>query len=118
MATIGGITCSILRGNPGRTKIRVSAWEIPGVAGYGVQLEGLGDSAFALVAIFYNSALLVDAWAAGLAALQGSIVTILDDWGVIHTACLLQQVGDVRKQPAIHAGGCRGEIEIKGLVLP
>jgi len=118
MSSIGGVTCSILRGNPGRTKIRVSIWEIPGVAGYGVQWEGLGDSAFALKAIFYSSPILVDAWAAALAALQGSSVTIVDDWGVTHLACLLTDVGNVAKTPATHAGGCRGEIDLKGVVLP
>lgn len=118
MASIGGVPCSILRGNPGLIKIRVGVWEIPGVAGYGVQWEGLGDSGFALKAIFYSSALLVDAWAAALAALQGSSVVIVDDYGITHLACLLTDVGNVTKNPAVHAGGCRGEIDLKGVVLP
>jgi len=118
MSSIGGVTCSILRGNPGRIRIRVGVWEIPGVAGYGVQWEGLGDSGFALKAIFYNSSILVNTWAASLAALQGSAVTIVDDWGITHLACLLTDVGNVTKTPAVHGGGCRGEIDLKGVVLP
>lgn len=116
MASVGGLACSIVRGNLTAKKIRTNVWEVAGINGYGAQQAGYGDSPFRVTAVLYSTAAGVQTWANLLAAMQGSVVTIINDWGNTFTGCLLVRVSEPQKTPAVGAGGCRGEVILEGVV--
>ena len=55
-------------------------------------------------------------WKAAIEALQGTVVSIVNDQAVTYTLCLIAQVDGWQNQPALHAGGERGELRISGVV--
>ena len=112
---IGGIACDIVSGNAAALKQRVERWELTGIDGYGAQLLGKGDSPFAFTAIKFGSGAAVDSWFANLEALQGTIVTIVDDCGTSRTSLLIERVLQLQKSVAYHQGGARGETTVEGV---
>ncbi|MCL2647730.1 MAG: hypothetical protein FWD61_12090 [Phycisphaerales bacterium] len=108
MSSIGTISFDIMRGLPALLKSRVDTWEVPGVDGYGAQLLGKGDAEFDLVTISYlgvgnspnNEA---QFHILNCAAMQGTIQTIVDDWGDSYANILIHHYEAI-KQPCIKDG--------------
>lgn len=120
MATIGGVACEFVKGDPPRLKTRVIVWQGPGLTGYGAQTLGKGDAAFTVRAIKYGTATVVKAWHANLEAVQGTVLTIINDWGVSSTQCLVLRVGVLARTPALDGTGTarvRGEASIDGVQI-
>lgn len=109
---------SILRGTPPRTlKVRSVSWQRDGFSGYGVLLVGTGDAEFEFTAIVYSSGSGVVSQLANLEALQGQVVTIVDDFSISHTQMFIREVRPGNRRTAIGAGGARIEVMIRGLKL-
>ena len=120
MATnIGGVSCDIVRGQIGGLKTRLELWQIPGLIGYGAQDLGLGDSEFVFVGIKYDTEANIETWIASMEALQGTVISVEDDWEQTHTNLLAVRVGTPRKTAVIVDGSTdtRGEIRVDGVVL-
>ena len=115
--SIGGHACDFVKGTLRALKETVETWRLPGVDGYGAQLLGFGDSSWQFTGVLYDSNTNVEAWFADLEALQGSIISITDDWGETYSNFLVTEVGVPSKTPAIGAGGARGELTLSGLVV-
>jgi hypothetical protein len=123
MATIGNVTCSLVKGGVRNKKLRTEVWQTPGVDGYGAMLLGLGDSQFAFIAVVYAAYPLdIIAWVQSIEALQGQVITVVDDWDVVYEQLLVTQVGMPKRSPAYGTADginyeVRGEIQIQGIVL-
>lgn len=120
MAGIGGVSCDMVKGNARGLKQRVEVWQLPGIDGYGAHKVGQGDAEFSFLGIKYDTAANVQSWVAAIEALQGTVVSIVDDWGVTFTPCLIVSVGRPRRMAAVRPGSsytCRGEIEVLGVVV-
>ncbi len=116
MASVGNVICTFVKGEAPQPKQRVALWQVPGIAGYGARLDGLGDSEFQLTCVLYSTYMGVREWSAALHSLQGSLVVVINDWGNTFSRCLLRNVSPPRLSTAHHAGGCRAEITIDGVV--
>ena len=93
MSTIGTQNFDIMRGRPQGVKSRLDVWDVPGLDGFGLQTLGLGDSAFELSTVAY----VADSSAAddliyNCEALQGTVTTIVDDWGVTWANAAIRKV--------------------------
>jgi len=118
MASIGGVTCTFVRGHPPTPKQHVVLWRVPGIDGYGAQRMGLHDSPFEVVAVLYTNAAGLALWKTSMEALQGTLVSITNDLGISSTRCLITNVSPMRSMAALAAGGItqRGEITVTGVV--
>ena len=116
MPSIGGVTCTFVKGEAPLPKQRVMLWHVPGVDGYGAQRMGLGDSEFQFVCVYYGSPANVLAWALAVQALQGTLVSVTNDWGNTYLRCLVLKIGEPKYTPALFQGGARGEIVVQGVV--
>ena len=118
MASIGGVTCTFVRGSPPAPKQRVMLWRVAGIDGYGAQRMGLNDSPFEVTAVIYTNAVGLQIWKTALENLQGTIVSITNDLGVSFTRCLVTGVSPMQSMAALAAGGItqRGEITVVGVV--
>ena len=117
MAYVGNVFCDYVHGWPQVAAERVSVWEVPGIDGYGGGLTGLGDSEFEVRAVRFALRDYVELWSRQVKLLQGSIVTLACDGNVYRQGCLIQHVSEVQLQAAAPYG-CRGEVSVRGLVLP
>lgn len=121
MAAIGGVTCDIIRTDGGRPpatlREETHSFRMPGISGYGTLLLGAANGEFQITAIRFNTGAAVATWEAALQALQGSVVSIVDNLGKTHTHCLLERVGNAAITAAYNPDGTthRGEILIEGL---
>ena len=113
MAGIGAVTCTFVRGDLPQQKARLDVYYCPGLDNPGAHYLGLGDAAFAVRAILFDTPANVVTWAANLQALQGTVVTITNDWGTAYASCLLVQVGQLQRSP-VGLTGARGEVTIQG----
>jgi hypothetical protein len=116
MAMVGGITCTFVKGEAPLPKQRLVLWQVPGIDGFGAQTMGLGDSEFQFVCVYYGTPANVGAWARAIQAMQGQVVTVVNDWGTTYARCLLCRMTPPHYTPAAHQGGARGEIRIEGVV--
>ncbi len=118
MASIGGITTTIMRGTPPTTKPRVDTWQVPGLDGYGAQLLGEGDSEFDLTTIFYAAS---DAAAnskiASCENLQGQLVNVITDFGDTYPNVLVVHMDPAIKRPMIYQGSNAIRVEIHWKLL-
>ncbi len=121
MPNVGAVSCTFVHDRqgsiPAAIRQRSQKWQVAGIDGTGVALLGKGDAAFTVTAVFYSSDAGVDLWAVQLQALQGTIVSILDDHGDAHSNCFLDKVHNVVKTAARQPGSgitTRGEIAIEG----
>jgi len=93
MSTLGDQTFHIIRGLPASLKQRVDVWEVPGIDGYGAQTLGLGDARFGLTCIAYTASSGAANTLIGLVeAMQGTLQTLVDDWGDTYTSLLVEKV--------------------------
>lgn len=81
MAGIGGVTCTFVSGMTPDLAERVVTFQIPGMDGYGAQTMGLGDSECMIVGRNLASNADMRTWFNALRALQGQLITVVDDWG-------------------------------------
>lgn len=117
MAGIGGVACDFVRGDLRALKERVEVWSVPGIDGYGAQKLGLGDADFLFTGVIHDTVANVTAWVAAIAALQGTaLVSIVDDWGVTFTNCLITRVGMPRRSAWKDGSiACRCELDVEGV---
>jgi hypothetical protein len=122
MASVGGITCDIVRPNtPTANKQRVETWVVPGLNGIGAQKLGLNDAEWEFTLVEFDTKANVFSWAASIEALQGTIITIVDDWDRTYLLMLMTGASHPVRTPAIHAKtlgatGVRCEMTIKGKI--
>lgn len=106
MSSIGAIATDIMRGVPSLIRPRVETWEVPGLDGYGAQTLGSGDAEFELETITYfadNGD--ADTHIVDCVDSQGTIVTIVDDYGISFEGMLIVHVDVANsKRPVIHLG--------------
>lgn len=119
MASIGGVSCTMVKGQSRGPNKRTVTWRVPGLNGFGSQDLGASDSDFSFIGIKYDTGANVETWKAAIEALQGTVISVIDDYAVTHTYLLLMQVGSLRKQTIIYEGNdwVRGEIQISGVKI-
>jgi hypothetical protein len=102
MPSIGGVSCDFIPSAERPAAVlreEVELFRMPGISGYGALLTGRADGAFRIEAVKYvGDASAARVWETALHALQGQVVTIVDDQGTIHTYCLLTHVGNATVQ--------------------
>ena len=119
MPSIGAVTCTFVRGTPHVGVQRVHVWETAGIDGYGAQLLGLGDCPFQVLAVCVDAAPFgvgytnVAQWGQNIQALQGTIVSIINDWGTTYQKCLIAKTSQIRI--SVFGNGAKGEILIEGV---
>lgn len=127
MASIGDIPCTFVRPLDYQSLApRIEVWVVPGVAGVGSRDLGRNDSAFAFEAVAYGTPEAMLAWFDSLRALQGSVVSIVDDYGTVYATCLVVRVvppsgrGDPRQTRMNNdgLGTCEGRAAVAGMFLP
>lgn len=119
MASVGGVTCDYVHGEAAELRERVDVWQVPGIDGYGAQKLAQGEADFMYVLARYDTAANVETWIDNIVALQGTLVTIVDDWEISRTLCLIQKVSAPKRTPATRTTGtvaCRGELTIQGVL--
>lgn len=122
MAGIGGIACDFVKGNIRDLKTRVTAYQQTGFGGWGAHVVGRGDSSFAFTAVLYERSGPIETWARAIESLQGTIISIVDDFGVTYFNCLVMRVGQPTKTTAIRpqdpvTSGARGQIDVMGVIV-
>lgn len=120
MAGIGGITCTFVRGQGTSPKNRTEVWTRPGIDGHGAMVLGLGDSPYLFTAVAFGTAAAVATWQSSIEALQGTVVTIVDDWNTTWTNMLITTAANAGRTPRINHDGngvCRGEVRVEGVKL-
>ena len=120
MATIGGQTCTYLRGTLSPLRQRSKTWSLPGIDGYGIVLLGLGNSQCELLAERLDSLANVGTWAYAVQALQGQIVSVENDLGESSSNLFIQAVSNVQVTAAVIPGTittARGVLRIAGVIV-
>lgn len=118
MASVGGQACTFLKGEAPSQKMRTRIWQIPGIHGYGAQLLGLGDSQFEFTAVLLSTAAGVATWVGLIEAMQGTIVSVITDWGNTYSNCLITEISQPQVTTAVGYGiTARGELKIKGVII-
>jgi len=117
MPYIGSVACYRVIGTLPVPKMRLAVWTVPGLNGYGAQDMGLQDQAFEVTAVLYDINVNVHSWKDALCALQGQIVTIIDDHGETTANCLIVEVGQAKIEAALGPTfDQRGEVPIRGVI--
>ena len=121
MATsVGSVAIDILSGNVNPQRPRMETWHIPGVTGQGAQNMGSNQASFAYRATLYGTAAAVETRLVALAAVQGTVVTIEDDFGKQRANCLVTQVGTPQRKDIIRlglTGQMRAVVSVAGIVV-
>ena len=119
MASIGAQSCTFVhdRGRKGPRQ-RTIIWQNPGMDGYGAQTLGEGDAEFQVEAVLYDTTANIDTWAAAIEAMQGTVISIVDDRGTTHTSNLIVNVAAPMRTPALASGvEERASIMISGVKI-
>lgn len=116
MPTVGGVSVDLLKGNAEPQKMSSKTWRVPGRAGLGIMLMGENQSTFDYVAVVYEASgaqTTIDA----LEALQGTVVTIVDEFGKSRTNCFIARVGTPTRKLVNWQGSevTRATIRIQGV---
>lgn len=110
------ITCTFIKGRAEGLKQEVETWRVPGRDGYGAQVTGLGGGEFAFRCILYGDREAIDEWIADMEGLASQDdVEVDNDWGTTFTKLLVREVSAPSETVALHAGGIRCEIMIRGI---
>ncbi len=105
MAALGAVTVDILRGLVQPQKQRMDVWETPGVDGYGALKMGFGDAETDLQSVTFSADIAAARTLKGaLGGLQGTVISLTDDWGTNFTRILVKEVGVIVLQPVIYLG--------------
>jgi len=81
MSSIGGVSCLFVRRVIPASKLRVRTWIVPGISGTGSKVLGYGDSDWQIECQYWSNNVGANLWLLSLQALQGCVVTIVDDHG-------------------------------------
>jgi len=118
MATIGGTSCSFVRGNAAAQKNRVQTFQRPGIDGYGAVVLGLGNSRSRFQLVLYDSDANIRTWLTTVEGYQGTVVEITNDDGEQVPNLLVERVGQPRVTAADQGSGeKRAEVAVEGVVL-
>lgn len=117
MATIGGVTVEVLRGNASGRKIRLDTWVVPGYDSIGAMNVGSSAGEWGYMAVIYGTTSDVETRLGQLQALQGTIVAVVDSFGTTYSGLLVEQVSLPKKQAELLNGGARAELTLKGTVV-
>jgi hypothetical protein len=111
--SIGSVSCTFVHGYIAASRELSETWHVNGINGWGVMLLGIGDGDFSLEATYYNTSAAVDTWLSSMQNLQGTIVSITNDFGQTVTQRFVERV-EPSKEPAVipgtsytHRGVCR-----------
>ena len=118
MASVGGISCDMVKGAAETLREQVEVWRQPGVDGVGAQTMGKSEGVSHFLAVIYDTNELVETWANSIRALAGTVGTIIDDWGTSHTNMLIARAGELNKKAAILPGStmeARASIAIEAI---
>ncbi len=121
--TVGGVACDIVRtSSPIAKKTRLGMWIVPGLTGVGAHRLGQNDSQFQFRLIEFATSAQVNTWAGLIGALQGTVITIVDDHNDTYTGMLVVGVSNPAKTAAwviqgLGTSGRRGEITIQGVLV-
>ena len=119
MASIGGVACTYVKGAvPAAGRMKSERWHRAGINGEGVQLLGYGGVETTLTAVLYTNIAGAAVWAASLQALQGTIVTVINDMPYTSTSMFLEEVSNLETRPAYRPGTAvdtRGQVTIKAV---
>jgi len=119
MASIGGVSCDFVHGGPppGLETV-LQEWRVSGINGRGAQDMGEDADRGAYQVVKHDSEANVLTWIGNVQALQGTLVSVVDDWGQTWTNFLVLRVGRPRMTPAQGNGyTTRGEISVTGRVV-
>lgn len=111
--SVGTLTVDIIRGRPVSLKDRVEVWERDGFDGIGARLNANGHGEFALKTVKYihgsneaTNKTNAETHIADAAALQGTVVTVEDNWGTTYQNCLVRRFAEevLNKQKVVYKG--------------
>ncbi len=119
MASVGGVTCDFVRGNSTKLKESLDIYALPGIDGAGAQKLGKSDASFEFTATKLGTANTVESWFRSIEDLQGSVISVTDDWDQVHDKMLVSSVSLGQRTPDQAPGslGAIGTIRISGTVL-
>ena len=117
MADFGGLQCDMIKGNSLGLTNMVEVWHMPGVDGYGAHDLGKADSQVSFTLIFHGNLASCEDWYGFIMERKGTVITIIDDFGVTHPLCLILGMSQARRTVAHHLGGYRYEVEVMGVVV-
>lgn len=117
MATVGAVTVELLSGDSDPQSEQVDVWTVPGQDGVGAQLLGSNQSAFSYVATLFGSSSDVETRLVNLAAIQGTVITIVDDFSKTRTSCLVTKVKRMGRKLVLREGATevRAQVAITGV---
>lgn len=119
MATLGSVTCDIINEREAAHTLRerVETWQTPGLAGYGAQTLGRGDSPVRFEVVKYANRDNLETWIGNVEAVQGTVVSVTDNDGVVFTNVLVTAVRVVERHVAYIPGGTnrRAMLSIDGV---
>jgi len=111
--SIGGVSCSLIRGRLADLKTSLRVWRRPGMDGYAAMDLGKGDGDGALTLVKYDSAADVRTWFSAIEGLQGTLVTIVKEDVTYHN-WLLERVSARDEGAALSAeGDTRGRLGVR-----
>lgn len=116
MASVDALSCDLVKGMSGDKKLRTRTWSVPGLNGYGAKVLGRGDSESEFVLVKRGTFAAVMIWVALVEAMQGTLVTVVNDWGQTTTLFLVKKVSVPKLTAELGYGGARGELRIQGVV--
>lgn len=117
MASFGGTTCTFVKGKAAAKKQRVETWQQAGYDGYGAQKLGLGNSESRFVLVHFDTVANARTWIGLIEAMQGTLVTVVDDDGESVPLFLVQRVSPPRITAADQGSGeVRAELQVFGVV--
>ncbi len=120
MATIGGVSCNILKGTINGKRERVVVEHMPGANSPTLQKIGQGEATFAVTCVQFGTHGSVSSWLTSIEALQSQVVSIFDAHGSWWNDRAVLQVGDRLLQPRPRPGTSdthRGEITVRGIAI-
>jgi hypothetical protein len=118
MASIGGITCTFLKGVVPALKEEAAITRRPGMNGFEIHLTGQGDSQGRLRAVLYSNTAGCRTWEAAVQALQGTVVTVVNDHGDTTTGVYVVHAAPPERRAAYRPGATitqRSEIALEVL---
>ena len=100
--------------------LEVHTWRRDGIDGIAAQITGRAPQPFRIVVELLDTESLVTAWYSALLALQGKLVTIMNDWEREFRKCLLTRVTLLslraqRSPPDLSIPGAHGVVELVGI---
>ena len=120
MATIGGESCSFVKMITYQGRVtRARTWERRGINGTGAMTEGEGKGLFAFRGVLFDSDSNVETWRGTIEAMQGTIISIVDDNANTYSNCFVKAVAQFAKAPVIESGTSkfRAQLVVSGEVL-